>query len=54
MRFIQSKVDECVYTNDSIMCMVYSNDGIIITKKGSLIDQVIAQIKKMYKLTDKG
>ena len=39
--FSQSKVDECVYTKQDILFMVYVDDGIIIAEKKNSIDKVI-------------
>ena len=39
--FTQSKVDECVYTKEDIIFIVYVDDGIIIAEKNSSIDDHI-------------
>ena len=44
--FIQSKVDECVYTKEDMIFMVCVDDGIIITEKNSSIDDLIQSLKK--------
>ena len=50
--FTQSKVDECVYTKEDIVFIIYIDDGIIIAEKNSSIDDLIQSLKKNYQLTD--
>ena len=44
--FTQSKVDECVYTKQDIIFMVYLDDGIIVAEKNSSIDKIINNLKE--------
>ena len=51
--FTQSKVDECVYTKQDKIFMVYVDDGIIIAQENISIDNITKKLKESYQLTDK-
>ena len=42
----QSKVDECVYTKQDIIFMVYVDDGIIIAQKIAPLKKLSTNLKK--------
>ena len=44
--FTQFKVDECVYTKEDIIFMVYVDNSIIIAEKNSSIDDLIQTLNK--------
>ena len=52
--FVQFNANECVYTKDSAIFMVYVDNIILISKTDSVIDKTITQLSTLYKLTNKG
>ena len=52
--FIESIVDDCVYTKECIIFIMYVDDGIVVSKKDSSIDIIINQFKERYQLIDNG
>jgi hypothetical protein len=43
--FVQSKVDECVFYRDGVICMVYVDDGIFFCINMDKIDQATLELR---------
>jgi Reverse transcriptase (RNA-dependent DNA polymerase) len=54
LRFEQSKLDECVFFQGTMIFMVYMDDGILIDPDNSWIDKAMLDLQSKFEVQDKG
>jgi Reverse transcriptase (RNA-dependent DNA polymerase) len=52
--FTQSAIDPCVYYRGTLIMMVYVDDNVLVSPDASEIEQVIADLKQHFNITDEG